>query len=142
MLYIFPKHCCAQRVYNSKTVSKEKSMIQFRKYKQFSRLVQEVVVVKVLKRYDTNKTNHNLRFNQVINSRLKKLLANYFQMVENYLKTISSSVCHTQNKITLSCCNMQVIESRKETIKVKWTIILSAGMYCSLPRQMVGKSSL
>lgn len=54
----------------------------------------------------------------------------------------SKSVCHTQNKITLSSCNMVVIESRKETIKVKWTIILSAGMYCNLPRQMVRKSNL
>lgn len=54
-------------------------MVEFRKYKQFSRLVQEVVVVKVLKRYDTNKTNHNLQIDQVIDNRLKILLANYFK---------------------------------------------------------------
>lgn len=53
-------------------------MVEFRKYKQFSRLVQEVVVVKVLKRYDTNKTNHNLRFNQVIDNRLKILSAKIY----------------------------------------------------------------
>lgn len=53
-------------------------MVEFRKYKQFSRLVQEVVVVKVLKRYDTNKTNHNLQIDQVIDNRLKILSAKIY----------------------------------------------------------------
>ena len=53
-------------------------MVEFRKYKQFSRLVQEVVVVKVLKRYDTNKTNHNLHVNQLNNQMSIKLVAKNF----------------------------------------------------------------
>lgn len=50
-------------------------MVEFRKYKQFSRLVQEVVVVKVLKRYDTNKTNHNLQIDHIIGNRYKNIAA-------------------------------------------------------------------